>query len=231
MHEDQLRENLSLVREAIEAAARRSGREGREVKLVAVTKSHPLETIRAALSLGIRDMGENRIEELQEKAGVLGRHAAEWHMVGHLQSRKARQAVGATDLLHSLDTLKLARRLSSFAAEDGSVLPVLFQVNVSGEGAKSGFPVDQAVDSIHEVLELPGLEVRGLMTMAPFVDDEKILRRTFAGLRRTLEEAGRLPGFVGRELSMGMTHDFELAVEEGSTMVRIGTALFGERPG
>ena len=231
MHEDQLRENLSLVREAIEAAARRSGREGREVKLVAVTKSHPFETIRSALSLGIRDIGENRIEELQEKAGVLGRHAAVWHMVGHLQSRKARKAVGATDLLHSLDTLKLARRLSSFTVEDDSVLPVLFQVNVSGEGAKSGFPVDQAVESIHEVLELPGLEVRGLMTMAPFVDDEKILRRTFAGLRRTLEEAGRLPGFVGRELSMGMTHDFELAVEEGSTMVRIGTALFGERPG
>jgi len=219
------------VREAIEAAARRSGREGREVKLVAVTKSHPFETIRSALSLGIRDIGENRIEELQEKAGVLGRHAAVWHMVGHLQSRKARKAVGATDLLHSLDTLKLARRLSSFTVEDDSVLPVLFQVNVSGEGAKSGFPVDQAVESIHEVLELPGLEVRGLMTMAPFVDDEKILRRTFAGLRRTLEEAGRLPGFVGRELSMGMTHDFELAVEEGSTMVRIGTALFGERPG
>ena len=230
MHDDQLQENLSLVREAIEAAACRAGREGREVKLVAVTKSHPPEAIRAALALGIRDIGENRIEELGEKAEILGRHAAVWHMVGHLQSRKARQAVGTVDLLHSLDTVKLARRLSSFAVEDGSVLPVLIQVNVSGEGAKSGFPADQAMEDIHQILELPRLEVRGLMTMAPFVDDHRILRRTFAGLRRTLEEAGRLPGFVGRELSMGMTHDFELAVEEGSTMVRIGTALFGERP-
>jgi PLP dependent protein len=230
MHEDQLRENLSLVREAIEAAARRSGREGQEVTLVAVTKSHPPEVIRAALGLGLRHIGENRIEELEEKLGILGRHVAVWHMVGHLQSRKARQAVGAADLLHSLDTLKLARRLSSYAVEDDLVLPVLIQVNVSGEGAKSGFPGDQVVEGIHQILELPGLEVKGLMTMAPFVDDEKILRRTFAGLRHTLEEAGRLPGFVGRELSMGMTHDFELAVEEGSTMVRIGTALFGERP-
>jgi len=230
MYESQLRENLSLVREAIGAAAFRSGRERQAVTLVAVTKSHPPEAIRAALALGIRDIGENRMEELGEKVGLLGPDAATWHMVGHLQSRKARQAVGAVDLLHSLDTLKLANRLSTFASEDGLQLPVLIQVNVSGEEVKSGFPADRAVEAIHQILGLPGLVVRGLMTMAPFVDDEKLLRRTFAGLRRTLEEAGRLPGFVGQELSMGMTHDFELAVEEGSTMVRIGTALFGERP-
>ena len=230
MYESQLRENLPRVREAIGAAVLRSGREGQEVTLVAVTKSHPPEAIRAALALGIRDIGENRMEELGEKQGLLGRETAVWHMVGHLQSRKARQAVGSVDLLHSLDTLKLANRLSAFALEDGLCLPALVQVNVSGEEAKSGFPADQALEAIHQILALPGLEVRGLMTMAPFVDDEKILRRTFAGLRRTLEEARRLPGFVGHELSMGMTHDFELAVEEGSTMVRIGTALFGERP-
>jgi PLP dependent protein len=230
MYESQLRENLPRVREAIDAAARRSGRGGQEITLVAVTKAHPPDAIRAALSLGIKDVGENRIEELGEKVGVLGRGAAVWHMVGHLQSRKAGQAVRSTDLLHSLDTLKLARRLSGFAVEDGLQLPVLVQVNISGEGAKSGFPADQAVEAIHQVLELPGLEVRGLMTMAPFVDDEELLRRTFAGLRHTLEEARGLPGFVGCELSMGMTHDFGLAVEEGSTMVRIGTALFGERP-
>jgi PLP dependent protein len=230
MYESQLRENLPRVREAIGAAVLRSGREGQEVTLVAVTKSHSPEAIRAALALGIRDIGENRMEELGEKQGLLGRETAVWHMVGHLQSRKARQAVGSVDLLHSLDTLKLANRLSAFALEDGLRLPALVQVNVSGEEAKSGFPADQALEAIHQILALPGLEVRGLMTMAPFVDDEKLLRRTFAGLRRTLEEARRLPGFVGHELSMGMTHDFELAVEEGSTMVRIGTALFGERP-
>jgi len=230
MYESLLRENLPRVREALAAAARRSGRGAGEITLVAVTKAHPVEALRAALALGLRDLGENRIEELGEKAGILGREAATWHMVGHLQSRKARLAVGSTDLLHSLDTLKLAHRLSAFAVEDGLRVPVLVQVNTSGEEAKSGFPADQALESIHQVLELPGLEVRGLMTMAPFVDDERLLRRTFGGLRRIREEAGRLSGFAGRELSMGMTHDFELAVEEGSTMVRIGTALFGERP-
>ncbi len=231
MYEAQLRESLPRVREAIEAAVRRSGREPREVTVVAVTKGHPLAALKAALALGIRDLGENRIEELEERVGLLGREAVVWHMVGHLQSRKARQALATANLLHSLDTLKLARRLSAFALEDGSRLPVLVQVNVSGEDTKSGFPADQAVEAIHQIVGLPGLEVRGLMTMAPFVEDDKLLRRTFAGLRRLLEEAKRLPGFVGHELSMGMTHDFELAVEEGSTMVRIGTALFGERPG
>jgi PLP dependent protein len=229
MYGSQLRDNLSRVREAIEAAAARVGRDVREVTLVAITKAHPPEAIRAALALGIRDIGENRIEELEEKVGLLGRSAAVWHMVGHVQSRKAPQAVGVVDLLHSVDTLKLARKLAALALKDGLRLPVLVQVNVSGEGAKSGFPAAGAVEAIHQLLELRGLEVRGLMTMAPFVDDEKVLRGTFAGLRRTLEEAGRLPGHVGNELSMGMTHDFELAVEEGSTMVRIGTALFGER--
>ena len=212
------------------AASHRAGRGEGEVTLVAVTKAHPPQALTAALSLGIRDLGENRIEELEEKIGFLGRDAATWHMVGHVQSRKARQAVELSDLLHSLDTLKLARRLSTFALERGVLLPVLVQVNTAGEDAKSGFDESQALEAIHEILGLGGVEIRGLMTMAPFVEDEGILRKTFAGLRRVQEEAGRLPEYRGRELSMGMTNDFELAVEEGSTMVRLGTALFGERP-
>ena len=198
--------------------------------MVAVTKAHPPEALRVALATGIRDLGENRIEELEGKVGLLGRDAATWHMVGHVQGRKAKQAVELADIIHSLDTHKLARRVSGFASEGGIRVPVLVQVKLSGEEAKSGFSQDRAVEAIHEILELTGVEVRGLMTMAPFVDDEKVLRRTFAGLRGIHEEACKLPGYEGWELSMGMTNDFELAVEEGSTMVRIGTALFGERP-
>jgi len=214
----------------MEAAAFRAGRKAEDVTLVAITKAHPPEAIRAALASGLRDIGENRVEEFQEKVGLLGREAATWHMVGHVQSRKAKQVAELADLVHSLDTLKLARRISDFASERGVRVPVLIQAKLSGEGTKSGFGQDQMVEVVHECLELGGLEVRGLMTMAPFVEDEKTLRGTFKALRRIQEQAVSLPGYRGRELSMGMTNDFELAVEEGSTMVRIGTALFGERP-
>ena len=197
---------------------------------MAVTKAHPPEALRAALAVGLTDLGENRVEELERKVRLLGRDSATWHMVGHVQSRKAKQAVESADMIHSVDTLKLARRLSGSASEYEGRVPILVQVNMSEEESKGGFHQDRALDAIHEVLELPGVEVRGLMTLAPFVDDERVLRRVFVGLRRIHEEAGKLPDYQGRELSMGMTNDFELAVEEGSTMVRIGTALFGERP-
>ena len=210
-------------------AAHRVGRGEGDVTLVAVTKAHPPDAIRAALAQGIRDLGENRLGELEEKVGLLGRDAATWHMVGHLQSRKAARAVTLADLLHSVDTLKLARRLSGFAAEEGLRLPALVQVNFSREEVKAGFEPEEVVEAVHQMLELPGLEVRGFMTMAPFVEDEKLLRAVFTRLRRIQDETVRLAGYEGRELSMGMTNDFELAVEEGSTMVRIGTALFGER--
>ncbi|MFH1765103.1 MAG: YggS family pyridoxal phosphate-dependent enzyme [Gemmatimonadota bacterium] len=222
--------NLPRIREAIEKAAIRAGRGEGEVTLVAVTKAHPPEALRAALAVGLSHLGENRVDELEGKVGLLGRGAAIWHMVGHVQSRKAKQAVEFADIIHSVDTVKLARKLSGFATEGGLRAAVLVQVNMSEEGAKSGFDQEHALEAIHEVLELPGVDVRGLMTLAPFVEDEKILRRTFVGLRKIHEEAGKLPDYKGRELSMGMTNDFELAVEEGSTMVRIGTALFGERP-
>ena len=231
MYETRLRENLPRIREAIEDAARRSGRGEGEVTLVAVTKAHPPEALRAALNLGMKDLGENRLEEMEEKVRLLGRDAATWHMVGHVQSRKARLAVELADLVHSVDSLKLGRRLSRFAQEEARTLPVLVQVNTGEEEAKSGFSPDGAVERIHELVELPRLDVRGLMTMAPFVEDESVLRDTFVGLRMIHERAlDAVPGYGGTELSMGMTNDFELAVEEGSTMVRIGTALFGERP-
>jgi pyridoxal phosphate enzyme (YggS family) len=229
-YEERLRDNLPLVLDAVEEAARKAGRGEGEVTVVAVTKAHPLEALEAAIGLGLRDLGENRIEELEEKVGLLGREAATWHMVGHVQSRKAARAAALSDLLHSVDRMKLGWRISGFAAEAGRRLPVLVQVNTSGESAKSGFPAEEAPEAIHQLVELPGLEVRGLMTMAPFVDDQKVLRSAFSRLRAIHEDARRLPGYLGQELSMGMTNDFELAVAEGSTMVRIGTALFGERP-
>ena len=230
MYNALLSENLPRVRESIHQAAQRSGREGRDVTLVAVTKAHPLDAVRAVLSAGIRDVGENRLWELEEKVQALGRDVVQWHMVGHIQSRKAKQAVALAHLVHSVDSEKLARRLSRFALEAETRIPVLIQVNVAEEESKSGFLPHEAVDSIHRLLELQGLEVRGLMTMAPLVDDEGLLRSVFSGLRKIHEAAQGLPGYRGRELSMGMTNDFEMAVEEGSTMVRIGTALLGERP-
>jgi pyridoxal phosphate enzyme (YggS family) len=200
------------------------------VALVAVTKAHPPEALEAAIEAGLKDLGENRVEELEEKVRLLGGDAATWHMIGHVQSRKAKQVVETAHILHSLDRMKLARRISDFAREAGRRMPGLVQINVMGEESKSGFSRHQALEAIHEMVELPGVDVRGLMTMAPFVEDEKILRETFSGLREIHEEARKLQGYTGTELSMGMTNDFELAVEEGSTMVRIGTALFGERP-
>jgi len=230
MYDTRLEENLPRVREAIDRAARRSGRGGDDVTLVAVTKAHPVEALRACLAAGLKDLGENRLEELDGKVQVLGRRGVAWHMVGHVQSRKARMAVELADLVHSVDTEKLAGRMSRFALEQGVRTPILVQVNVADEEAKSGFSGAEALEAVHRILELPGLEVRGLMTMAPFAADEPVLRAVFAGLRKIHEDAMRLPGYQGRELSMGMTNDFELAVEEGSTMVRIGTALLGERP-
>jgi pyridoxal phosphate enzyme (YggS family) len=230
MYRTRLADKLPRILEAIENAAVRAGRDHSEVTVVAVTKAHPPEALEAAIEAGIKDLGENRVEELEGKVRLLGRDAATWHMIGHVQSRKAKQVAEAADILHSLDRMKLARKISASAGEAGKRMPGLVQVNFLGEESKSGFSRDEALDAIHEILELPGLEVRGLMTMAPFVDDEKTLRDTFSGLRRIHEEAGTLEGYTGTELSMGMTNDFELAVEEGSTMVRIGTALFGERP-
>lgn len=224
-----LEEALPALRDRIERAARASGRPAGAVRLVAVTKSHPVAALEAALAAGLHDLGENRVEELEEKVGVLGRNAATWHMIGHLQSRKARRASELADLVHSVDSTRLAEKLSRAAGELGMTVAVLAQVNTSGEGSKSGFDARTALEEIHRVVELPGLSVEGLMTMAPFVDDEAVLSEAFAGLRRLGERLRRVTDRVGPELSMGMTNDLEVAIREGSTMVRIGTALFGER--
>jgi pyridoxal phosphate enzyme (YggS family) len=207
------------------------GRSPDDVRLIAVTKGHPVEAVDAALALGLRDLGENRVHELEGKAAARPDSGVRWHMIGHVQSRKARRAAELTRLIHSIDSVKLAERLSGVAQETGIEVAGLVQVNTSGEASKSGFDSDGIVEHIHRIAELPGLRVEGLMTMAPFVDEEAVLTQAFAGLRDVRDRLRRATSAVGPELSMGMTNDLEIAIREGSTMVRIGTALFGERAG
>lgn len=231
MYRETLEQRLPAVRERIAEAARRSGRGPDEVRIVAVVKGHPHAAAEAAVEAGLKDLGENRVETLAERVRSVGRHVCRWHMVGHLQSRKARDVFGITDLLHSVDSVRLAGRLGRAATEAGERLPVLVQVNVAGEESKYGFSPGEGVEAVHQVADEGGLQVRGLMTMAPLTDDEGEVRRTFSGLREIREAARRATGLELPELSMGMSNDYEIAVEEGSTMVRLGTALLGERPG
>jgi pyridoxal phosphate enzyme (YggS family) len=162
--------------------------------------------------------------------GVVGRGAGRWHLIGTLQRNKVKKALPLFDLLHSLDSLRLAEKLSEEAAAAGVEVHALLQVNTSGEGSKSGFSAAEAIEALGRIGELPGVKVDGMMTMAPFTEDEAVLRRTFAAARRLWEEAGRqVPSFRPLHLSMGMSNDYEIAVEEGSTLVRLGTVLFGER--
>ena len=233
MYEARLRETLPRVQERIAQAVARSGRKT-DVTLVAVTKGHPVGAVQAALALGHRDCGENRVQELEEKVGLVGREAVRWHLIGHLQRNKVKLALPLFDLIHSIDSVRLAQELSKEAVKAGATVRGLAQVNVSGEETKGGFEgsdsLAAAIAEIAQVVELPGLEVVGLMTMAPLTDDEQVLRTTFRRARELFDRCGQeLQSFEPRHLSMGMSNDFELAVEEGSTMVRLGTTLFGER--
>jgi pyridoxal phosphate enzyme (YggS family) len=232
MYADLLAERLPRTLDAIARAAESAGRDPAEVTLVAVTKGHPVEAVRAALGAGLLDLGENRVSELESKVEEMGSDSrVRWHMIGHLQSRKAPRVVGITHLVHSVDRASVAGRLGRAAEDDGGSVDVLIQVNTSGEEAKGGVPWERAEEETLALAETPGLRVRGLMTMAPFVEEEAVLRRTFRRLRELSETVRGHRPEVGGILSMGMTNDLELAVEEGSTMVRVGTALFGPRPG
>lgn len=228
---DRLKEGLPRVREGVAAAAARDGRVAGDVTLVAVTKGHPVAAAEAARDAGLRDLGENRVEALTSKASTL--HGAEirWHMIGHLQRRQAKDMGRVAHLIHSVDSVRLATRLSGLTVANEADMRILIQVNTSGEATKGGLVPSEAPDVVGEILELPGLVVQGLMTMAPWGAEERVLRRTFQGVRRIQEALESLTGYAGRELSMGMTNDFVVAIEEGSTMIRVGTALFGERQG
>lgn len=228
MYEARLRENLGRVTERIERARERAG--GEPVTIVAVTKGHPASAAAAALVAGLRVCGENRVQELEEKHAALAESGIAWHLIGHLQRNKVRQALPLFELIHSVDSLRLARALSAEAEKQGCTVDGLVQVNASGEETKGGFDTGQGTSPIAEVCALPNLRVCGLMTMAPLTDDEQVVRATFARTRLLHDECAReLSDFNALHLSMGMSSDFETAIEEGATMVRLGTVLFGER--
>lgn len=229
MNPDVLAGRVAEVRERIERAKERAGSSG-DVTLVAVTKTHPAEVVRAVIAAGVTDVGENRVQELEQKVGEVGRSAVRWHLIGHLQRNKIAKALPLFDLIHSLDSLRLAQALSDAAVKAGATARALVEVNAVGEESKDGLPAAEAVDAIGQMAALPGLELRGMMTMAPFTDDEAVVRRAFRTTRELCERAAReVAGFDGRELSMGMSNDFEIAVEEGATLVRVGSSIFGER--
>lgn len=240
---DPMVEQIAAIHARIKRAAERSGRDPAEIRLIGVTKTHPAEMVARALAAGIRDVGENRVQEAEQKIAMLAaeRPQLRWHLIGHLQSNKARKAAHLFDWIHSVDSLRLAQALSRAHEGDSSaqVTQILLQVNVSGEASKEGFDLAgweerpealaAFITDAEAIAALPGLQLRGLMTIAPIGSPEEArphFRRTRL-LRDLLAE--RVPQADWSQLSMGMTDDFEAAVEEGSSMVRIGRAIFGAR--
>jgi PLP dependent protein len=232
-----IRENYLRVLDQIAGAARRSGRDPEQVRLVVVTKTQPLETVQAAIEAGVRILGENYPEEGVMKIQSLpAQTGVEWHMIGHVQSRKARLVADHFALLHSLDSLKLARRLDRFAEEANRTLPVLLELNVGGEESKSGWDAssdtqwETILPEIAQLLELTHLRIQGLMTMPPLGMDPEDSRKYFQRLMVLRDRlASQFPQADWHELSMGTSSDFQVAVEEGASLVRVGTAIVGAR--
>ncbi|NOX60584.1 MAG: YggS family pyridoxal phosphate-dependent enzyme [Chloroflexi bacterium] len=228
-------ENLQRVRERMQAAARRAGRDPAHITLVAVTKTHPRAYIDAALAAGHLDFGENRPEEAYakfvEQTTPAGSPSPRLHLIGPIQSRKAKIAYACHPaLIHSIDRLKIARKLSNLAQANGRALDALLEVNISGEASKHGFAADQLRQVLPEILALPGLRIHGLMTIPPLDPNPEAARPFFAALRSLRDElALAYPQADWSHLSMGMSHDFEVAIEEGATIIRVGSAIFGPR--
>ena len=235
-HQQIIRDNYHRVCDGISVAAQSVGRDADDVKLVVVTKGHPVETIRVVLAAGASCLGENYVEHAIPKIEALASEQIEWHMIGHIQSRKARLVSEHFAWVHSVDRLKLARRLDNFARENGRVIPILLECNVSQEELKFGWSTwdekrwPEFVDEITPLMDLPNLELRGLMTMPPFDPDPENSRPYFKKLRRLRDFlANEFPQAHLSELSMGMSGDFQVAVQAGATIVRVGTAIVGQR--
>lgn len=223
---------LADVRARLAAATQCSGRQPDEVRLIAISKTHPVPIVKQAIELGATDLGENRVQEAEGKIAEIGREKVRWHLVGHLQANKARRAVSLFDVIHSLNTVDLARRLDRLCVEEAREnLPVLIQVDLGHEETKSGIDESELTHLVDSLGPLTRLKLIGLMTLPPFFDDPEQSRPFFRRLRELRDELNRRSAFGDRtgELSMGMTHDFEVAIEEGATMVRVGTAIFGAR--
>jgi len=227
----QIEENIARVQGRVAAACRRSGRRAEDVKLIAISKTVPPERIREAYAAGLRDFGENRVQEAMAKRTALSDLTVTWHLVGHLQTNKAKAARELFHWVHSLDSLRLAQKLHQAAVCSGDRLRVLLQVNLGEEPAKSGVWQAETIQLAEQVSQLETLDLRGLMVIPPFFEEPENVRPYFRRLRELAEaiEARKIPNVSMGELSMGMSHDFEVAIEEGATMVRIGTAIFGPR--
>jgi len=224
----ELAERLAHIRQRIAAACDRSGRSQYSVRLLAVTKTHPPETVDEAIRLGLTLFGENKVQEARAKIPQCSTRAT-WHMIGHLQSNKAREAVEWFSMVESVDSLKLARELDKRAAQADKTLPVLLEVNVGGEASKSGYPPETLLAELEEIAALPNLRVQGLMTVPPWKPNAEQVRPFFRLARELKSRCEEVLGTTLAELSMGMSGDFEVAIEEGATIIRVGTALFGER--
>lgn len=227
-YRESLRERLNTVRERVREATRRAGREPESVELIAVTKTHPAEAIRALFDLGHEAVGENRVQEFVRKYEALEGRGA-WHFIGHLQRNKAAQVVGRAALIHSVDSVRLIGELEKRAAQKETVQQILLEINTSGEAQKTGAGPEEAPRLVEALASAPHLRGLGLMTMAPMVEDPEKARPAFARLRELMSRLETGDHFKPRHLSMGMSGDFEAAIAEGATLVRIGTAIMGER--
>jgi hypothetical protein len=226
-----IQQRYDAVMDRIRQAATACGRVPESVRLVAVSKTQPAERVLEAIQAGMRIFGENYVQEARAKIDSISDEMISWHFIGHLQSNKAKYAVRLFDLIHSVDSPKLARELNRQAARTGKIQQILVQVNVAQEGSKSGVHAETLMDLVGVISELPNLSLKGLMTMPPYFNAPEKVRPFFAELRRLSERVARsrVANVVMQELSMGMTGDFEAAIAEGATLVRVGTAIFGER--
>lgn len=225
-----IKENLNTVQENIRNACARAGRKEEEVTLIAVSKTKPVSMLEEAYASGVRDFGENKVQELVDKAGQLPEDIR-WHMIGHLQRNKVKYIIDKAYLIHSVDSLRLAEEISKEAVKHGVTANILIEVNVAGEESKFGVSPEDAPALIQEISGLPAIQVRGLMTIAPFVEKAEDNRIIFNALRKLYVDISRknIDNVHMDFLSMGMTGDYEVAVEEGATFVRVGTGIFGER--
>lgn len=220
--------NLNQVRQRISAACARVGRDPATVELMTVSKGHPAEVVCAAAELGLSLFGENRVQEAKAKIGLCP-NRLRWHLIGHLQSNKCRDAVSFFAMIQSVDSLALAQEINKWAEKFAKTMPVLIEVNVAGESSKFGYAQERVLSELKEINALPKIEVHGLMTVAPFAQEAEKVRPVFRRLRELKGECEEVLGAPLPQLSMGMSGDFEVAVEEGATMIRIGSAVLGPR--
>ncbi|MHB8840172.1 MAG: YggS family pyridoxal phosphate-dependent enzyme [Candidatus Aquicultor sp.] len=218
-------ENIRSVRKRIEDAAKRSGRDPDEITLVAVTKNHSVSEIQQVIDSAVANLGENRVQELLPKYEALG-DAVAWHFIGHLQRNKVKYIIPFVYLIQSVDSIALAREINKQSRELGKVQDVLLEVNISGEASKYGFSPEEVLFAVDELAQLNNVKIKGLMMMAPYINDTGLLRIYFAKMKELFDNLSKQQGPDFEMLSMGMTNDFEIAIEEGSTMVRVGTAIF-----